>query len=366
MSLIKDIYSPEFYNEFAALAHTVLPGFDAERFVEKCLSPSFKNMEWKQRMQHTTAVLHDFLPVNFAEATPLLLKLVDQLTVENFGVDSLVFMFLPDYISAYGLMDFNNSTKLLERFTMFVSCEFAVRPFLIKYPEEMMEVMLVFSEHQNYKVRRFASEGSRPRLPWAMAIPSLKKNPAPLIPLLENLMNDPSEWVRRSVANNLNDISKDHPDVVIDIAKRWLGLNKETDAIIKHGCRTLLKQGHVEVLGVYGLSNEGIEVLDFEILTPVVRFGESVEFKCMIRNNTGASKVVRLEYGLYYQKANGQLNRKVFKISEKIYDAAMTGVIFRKQSFKAITTRVYHPGAHAVSIIINGVEIHKLPFELRR
>ncbi|EDM38306.1 hypothetical protein PBAL39_01787 [Pedobacter sp. BAL39] len=365
MSLIKDIYSHGFYNRFAALAQTIVPDFDPEKFVNECLSPSFETMEWKARMQHTTAVLRQFMPADFAEATPLLLKLVETLTVRNFGVDSFVFMFLPDYIAAYGLEDFGNSTQLLERFTMFVSCEFAVRPFLLKYPEEMMEVMVRFSKHQNHKVRRFASEGSRPRLPWAMAIPSLKKNPAPLIPLLENLKNDPSEWVRRSVANNLNDISKDHPDLVIEIARRWSGVTKETDAIIKHGCRTLLKQGHIDVLALYGLSNEGIEVLDFEIITPVVAFGESVEFKCMIRNHTQVPRMIRLEYGLYYQKANGQLNRKVFKISEKVYDAGITGAIFRKQSFKAITTRLFHPGAHAVSIIVNGIEIQTLPFELK-
>ncbi|MGY0037975.1 DNA alkylation repair protein [Pedobacter sp. NJ-S-72] len=134
--------------------------------------------------------------------------------------------------------------------TQFISCEFAVRPFLAKYGGQMMIRMEKWSLHESHKVRRLASEGSRSRLPWAMAVPGLKKDPSPILPILENLKNDPSEWVRKSVANNLNDISKDHPEIVIAIANRWKGLSKETDAIIKHGCRSLLKQGHAKILPI--------------------------------------------------------------------------------------------------------------------
>ena len=138
--------------------------------------------------------------------------------------------------------------KAIEFITQFITCEFAVRPFLLKYGDKMMNQMRAWSLHKSHKVRRLASEGSRPRLPWAMAIPALKKNPMPVLTILENLKNDPSESVRRSVANNLNDISKDRPGMVLKIANAWKGQNKETDAIVRHGCRTLLKHGHPEVL----------------------------------------------------------------------------------------------------------------------
>lgn len=274
-------------------------------------------------------------------------------------------MFLPDYVEVYGLDHYDDAIKALEYITQFTSCEFAVRPYMLKYGEKMMAQMTAWSLHDNYKVRRFASEGARPRLPWAMAIPYLKKDPSAVLPLLENLKNDPAEWVRRSVANNINDIAKDHPDIVLDIAKRWKGLSKETDAIVKHGSRTLLKQGNPEILKLYGLDATHIEFSGFEVLTPKVKMGDSVEFSFAITNNDSQPQTVRLEYGMYYMKAKGQHAKKVFKISERVYQPGEKAVIVRKQSFKAITTRVFYPGEHKLSIIINGEEKQPLlSFEL--
>jgi len=176
------------------------------------------------------------------------------------------------------------------------------------------------------------------------------------LPLLENLKNDPSEWVRRSVANSINDIAKDHPDFVIRLADRWKGVTKETDAIIKHGSRTLLKQGHTAILKHYGLESEQIALQGFEILTPVVKIGESLEFAFSITNQNDSSHTVRLEYGVYYRKANGQLSRKVFKISEKLYHPNIKTIVQRKQSFKVITTKKFYTGEHQLSLIINGEE----------
>lgn len=197
-----------------------------------------------------------------------------------------------------------------------------------------------------------------------MAIPYLKKDPTAVLPLLENLKNDPSEWVRRSVANNINDIAKDHPAVIIELAKQWKGNNKETDAIVKHGCRTLLKQAHPEVLQLYGLDSTHIVLSDFEILTPTVKMGDSVAFTFTIENKDTKPQTVRLEYGLYYKKSKGHLARKVFKISERIFQPGEQSTIIRKQSFKPITTRVFYIGNHELSLIINGEEKAIAAFEL--
>ena len=132
-------------------------------------------------------------------------------------------MFIPDYIEVYGIDHFDLSMKAFETVTQFVSCEFAVRPFFIRYGNQMVNQMKIWSRHKNESVRRLSSEGSRPRLPWAMAIPALKKDPSPILPILENLKNDPSEDVRRSVANNINDIAKDHPDIVMKLGQRLEG-----------------------------------------------------------------------------------------------------------------------------------------------
>ena len=215
------------------------------------MDDEWEGRELKQRCMHITTVLRKFLPADYKEAIAKLLELLDHVksTRPDFSViDDTKFglmleygVILNNYVEQYGLDDYETSVKAIEKITQFTSCEFVTHPFIIKYPDEMMKQMLVWSKHGHWGVRRLASEGCRPRLPWAMALPNLKENPAPIIPILENLKNDPARFVRLSVANNLNDIAKDNPEIVIDLAKKWKGESKEVDWIIKHGCRTLLK-----------------------------------------------------------------------------------------------------------------------------
>ena len=366
MGLIKDIYSPAFYNKFTEAVKSIHHSFDKEGFMTAVLGNGFEQMEWKDRMKHTTRCFHQFLAADFPEAVQLIKNIIDKLRADGQDQGGLAHIFLADYIETYGLDDLENAVSAFEFITQFISCEFAVRPFIIKYGDQMIKEMVSWSKHKNYHVRRLSSEGSRPRLPWAMAIPALKRNPEPILPILENLKTDPSEYVRRSVANSINDIAKDHPDIVIALAARWQGISKETDAIIKHGSRTLLKQGHVDILKQYGLESGKIAVQDFRILTPEVKIGESVEFAFSITNQNPASHTVRLEYGIYYKKSKGHLARKVFKISEKVYEPNVTVNINRKQSFRLITTRVFHVGEHQVSIIVNGEEKGLLDFVLSK
>lgn len=363
MSLLKDIYSPAFYNSLSKVLTETVPSFNKKQFIDKIYAEGFENKELKERMKHTTEVLHTFLPADYKQAVPVIEKTINALKKAGYG-EALEFIFFPDYIATYGLEDYNTSVKALEFVTQFISCEFAVRPFILKYGDRMLQQMLAWSLHKSEKVRRLASEGSRPRLPWAMAIPFLKKDPAPILPILENLKQDPSETVRRSVANSLNDIAKDNPAVVIAIAAKWKGISKETDAIIKHGSRTLLKQGSKEILQHYGLDSTHVAFDDFKILTPKVKTGDSLEFTFSIRNKDAQAQTIRLEYGVHYLKQNGTLSKKVFKISEKTYAAGEQVTITRKQSFRLITTRVFYPGKHQLSIIINGQEYPAKAFEL--
>ncbi len=364
MALLKDLYSESFYKKLTDALEVVLPGFDAKSFTKEIYSDSFYTMELKQRMRHTTIVMHEFFPPLFSDASKVLIRLVTQLRKNEVSEDQLAFMFLPDYIECYGLDDYKNGVKMLEFMTQFVSCEFAVRPFLIRYNDKMMAQMLQWSQHESYKVRRFASEGSRPALPWAMAVPFLKKDPALVLPILENLKNDPSEWVRRSVANNLNDISKIKPEIVLELAGRWKGISKETDAIIKHGCRSLLKQGHADILLHYALESKHIELDHFRISTPTVQIGDSLAFSFSVKNIGLIEQPVRLEYAVYYKRLNGSASKKVFKISERIFEPGERAQIARKQSFKIITTRKFYPGTHQLSIILNGKESTLQDFEL--
>ncbi len=372
----KNMYNEQFFDRFTKDLKLVVNDFDAREFVSQIMDNEWENRELKQRCMHITTILKNFLPIDYKDAIAKILELLGY--VENtqpdfskiddtkFGLTLEYGAILDNYVEQYGLDDYETSVKAIEKITQFTSCEFVVHSFIIKYPNEMMKQMLVWSTHEHWGVRRLASEGCRPRLPWAMALPNLKKNPAPIIPILENLKNDPSRFVRLSVANNLNDIAKDNPQMVIDLVKRWQGESKEVDWIIKHGCRTLLKQGNSEMMELFGFdfSVKNINIENFSISTPKVKVGNSVEFSFNLLNNSNEKTKIRLEYGIYYQKANGMLTKKVHKISEKEYAKNSTTRITRKHSFRVVTTRKFHLGLHQVAVIINGNEFEKHNFEL--
>ena len=363
---LKNLYNKSFFDDFIEAIKLIVPNINKSMFLNKIYDNKWENRELKQRMRHISTTLKWFLPTDYKSSIIIILKLINYLK-ENQTELAFEYMFLPDFIEQYGLEDFETSIEALEEITQFTSCEFAVRPFIIRYPKKMMNQMLIWSKHINHSVRRFSSEGCRPRLPWAMALPDLKENPTPIIQILENLKNDASEFVRKSIANNLNDISKDNPEIVIDLVKKWQGKSKNIDWIIKHGCRTLLKQGNNEVLSIFGFGSiKNINIENFIIKILKVNIGEALEFEFKLVNSNSNDIKIRLEYGLYYQKANKTLSKKVYKISEKNYQGNSVTTIKRKQSFKLVTTRKFHTGLHQLSIIINGKEFEKLDFELNK
>jgi hypothetical protein len=189
-------------------------------------------------------------------------------------------------------------------------------------------------------VRRLACEGIRPRLPWAMALPVFKKDPSPLLPILENLKNDESEYVRRSVANNLNDISKDNPEIVLQLIGKWKGISKETDRIIRHASRSLLKQGHTEALSSFGLNHAlKAEVEDLELSRTKLRIGDAFTFSFGLRLKEKKPHEVRLEYRIYFMKANGKTSPKIFQLRTYAMDGLACIDICRTHRFADLTTR---------------------------
>jgi 3-methyladenine DNA glycosylase AlkC len=373
----KNMYNKQFFDGFTKDLKRVIKNFDDRKFLFRVMDDEWENKELLQRGRHITATLKNFLPPDYKNAIAKILELINhikdtpywlslkQLKDTQYGL-SLEYAVLSAFVEQYGLDDYQTSVEAIEEITRFTSCEGAVRPFIIRYPDEMMKQMFVWSKHSDQWVRRLSSEGCRPRLPWHMALPKLKENPAPIIPILENLKNDESRFVRLSVANNLNDIAKDNPETIITLAKKWQGESKDVDWVIKHGCRTLLKQGNAEAMELFGFGSavKNISIEDFQVLTPEVKIGKSLEFTFKLLNNNDRKTKIRLEYGLYYQKANGTLSKKVHKISEKEYAEKSVTQITREQSFKVVTTRVFHPGLHQISVIINGNEFEKYDFEL--
>ena len=364
---LKNIYKPDFFEALIPHIQKVMPAFDKQAFLQAIFDQEWPMKELRERMRHIAICLDQYLEGDYAQKCQYITEIFHEIGRGRTGEEEYGFeyMFFPDFIQVFGLEEYDTSINTIEEITKYSSCEFAIRPFIQKHPEKMMDQMLEWSTHPHSMVRRLSSEGCRPRLPWGMGLPFLKKEPAPILPILEQLKNDTSETVRRSVANNLNDISKDHPDLIISLAKSWQGQSSETDWIIKHACRGLLKQGHPEVMQLFGFGSiEKIHIDNFKVLTPVVRIGDALEFFFDLNNNDEKALKLRLEYGLYYLKANGSLSRKVFMISEKEYAPGSTTPIHRKQSFKVITTRKFYPGMHEVSVIINGQEVEKGEFEL--
>lgn len=354
---LKEMFNKAFYEHLAIQFNKADATFNTRQFVE-AVTDRLESRSLNERLRFTTLTLRNHLPEDFKKAVKLLNAVIPS---SPKGYTSLIF---PDYIGQYGIHDFETSMEALAYYTQFGSSEFAIREFLKHDFDKTLEVMKVWAESPNHHIRRLASEGCRPRLPWAMAIPELKKNPEPILSLLNVLKSDSSEYVRRSVANNLNDIAKDNPHIVIEIASQWKGHSKETDAIIKHACRTLLKQGNIEILKHFGLDSSKIEVTNFKINTPKVAIGNYLEFSFTIQNNDEKPQTIRLEYAVYYLRQNGQLSKKVFKISERVYESNQASDIQRKQSFKLITTRKFYAGQQKLSIIVNGEEKESITFEL--
>jgi 3-methyladenine DNA glycosylase AlkC len=360
---LKNIYRPTFFESFTATINQVLPRFKKQQFLNQIFDTEWEAKELKQRMRHIATVLKDHLPGSYKEQVELIIRLINRLK-QNGSKAGFEFMFFPDFIEQYGIEELATSLKAMETITQFTSCEFAIRPFLIKYPDEVMAQMLKWSQHTHPHVRRFASEGCRPRLPWAMAIPQLKKDPSPILPILRNLKGDESLFVRKSVANNLNDIAKDHPEIVVQAVKEWKGLSKETDWIIKHGCRTLLKKAHASAYELFGLNGLAhCEVQNLKLEKTQLKIGDRLRFSFDLKTN-GSSPKLRLEYAVYYAKASGKQSRKIFQLKENTFESNKSYAFKREQRFQDFTTRKHYPGKHKIAVVVNGKEMAEKDFLL--
>ncbi len=334
------------------------PNLDTEKFNKMIYDAEWKNRALKQKMHHVTECLHKVLPDSFDESIKILLKAAPKVN----GWESMT---LPDYVEVYGQKYWKKSMAALTEFTKYGSSEFAIRPFLINDPEKTVAFLKGLTDDENEEVRRFASEGCRPRHPWAMALPVFKNNPSLILSILEKLKNDESEYVRRSVANNLNDISKDNPDTVLEIAEAWYGQSPNTDWIVKHVCRSLLRAGNRRALVLFGFgSTKDLFVSNFQLDKGSITLGEKIEFTYSLEVKAKKETKVRLEYGVYFMKANGKPKRKVFQISEKSRQPG-SNTISKKHRFVDLTTRKHYKGRHFISVIVNGEEKEKLAFMLK-
>ena len=358
---LKYMYNPAFFEKLCPILKDCIPQFDCQDFILRIFNNQWPDLELKQRVRHITTVMHQLLPSDFILALPHLMTISKRLEAQG-PIQGFEYIFLPDYIEVYGLDYPDESLEALGEMTRLVSAEFAVRPFLIHHPEKALGIFNKWSTSSNANVRRLASEGCRPRLPWGIALTQFKQDPLPILPILENLKEDPSLYVRKSVANNLNDISKDHPEVVIRLAKRWKGRHPYTDWIIRHGCRSLKKAGNQEAFLVNGLHSSSKGRITELLLPQKVKLGDLLNFTFSFKNAESKATKFRLDYSIDYITASGKTSRKIFKIAENTFPPGEKVIISRKRSFKDFSTRKHFRGKHLLSILANGKKLVEREF----
>ncbi len=347
---LKDEFNKAFIEELGNKISEKATSFNRNSFLKSIINDNWEERELKDRMRFITTNINSHLNFPYSKQIEILSQIVD----EYGGLKGMLF---PDFIQVYGLDDLKTSLKAIELFTVYSTSEFAIRPFIENYQKQAMKQMLDWSSHQNHHLRRLSSEGCRPKLPWSQPLRGFIADPTPALPILENLKNDSSLYVRKSVANHLNDISKDHPKLVLKITENWYGKTKETDWIVKHALRTLLKKGDKNALSIFGLDNSSqIETGNLTLSESSIKIGDIIHFDFDIINTSKQERSIRLEYKVAFVKANGSTSNKVFQISEFHLKANSTKHFKRKQWFKELSTRKHYPGKHQITLVINGDE----------
>lgn len=343
--LLKYIFNEKLVEQIGEGALSLHPGFHDQQFVQGVINSSWEERELKDRMRTISTQLYLAIDLPYKDCVEVILELAPKC---DKGLENMVF---PDLIEVYGLEDWSTSVQALKTLTHLSSSEFAIRPFILRYPEKTMTELLHWSANDNEHIRRLASEGCRPRLPWAMALPPLKIDPAAIWPILENLKQDDSLYVRKSVANNLNDISKDNPELVLARASEWQGVNEHSNWIIKHGLRTLLKQGNTSALRLFGFQDpDKIKVHGLALNNSKPKIGDSLRFDFELQ--VPETSKLRLEYAITYAKKSGS-SRKIFQLGEKVHKKG-SAKVSRKQSLANMSTRKHYAGQHILEIVVNG------------
>jgi len=370
--LLKNKFNKTAITRMARHFATSWPAFDQKAFVLKA-THNLDALELKERESQIAAAMAANLPKDYEHAADIMLASlapdddgdIGGADITDAGIAGWMIMPMTLYTGRHGLGHFDTSMILLRELTKRFSSEYGIRYFLLDQPERTLAVLETWTKNPSRHVRRLVSEGTRPRLPWAMQLPAFIKNPTPILPLLDSLKDDEEEYVRRSVANNLNDIAKDHPDRVAKIAGLWLrGADAGREKLVRHACRTLIKQGHTLTLAALGYGPPRVKLERFEIKTPRVHFGEVLEFEMSLLSDAVKAQNLVIDYIIHHRKANGGTTPKVFKWKTARLDSNAVLLAKRKHPIRKITTRVYYSGKHRIEIVVNGVSQGEGEFEL--
>jgi 3-methyladenine DNA glycosylase AlkC len=372
MEPFKNNISPELVGVIADHLGKHLPDFDRIAFEPPILA-ALPMLELKARSQIIADHMHLALPMDLIKRNQVLHAMLHPVDgtlsggqSDGQGIRAWGMFPMGMVVGQHGVPAFESSMDLLKAMTSRFSSEFDVRPFLIADQERALAIMNDWITDKNVHVRRLVSEGTRPRLPWGIQLKALVADPTPVLPLLTALRDDPEEYVRRSVANHLNDIAKDHPDLVATLAGDWMqGASRDRQRLIRHGCRTLIKAGHKKTLQVLGFGPPLVKLVEMNVLQSEVVFGSALEFSLTLQSDAASEQPLMIDYAIHHQKANGTTTPKVFKWKTMVLKPDLKIEIEKKHAFKPITTRVYYPGLHRVEVLVNGASVAIADFHLQ-
>jgi 3-methyladenine DNA glycosylase AlkC len=358
MEPLKEMFNREFYRQFAQAFAEADKNFNPKIFI-KDVTHNIETLSLNGRLRNTSVMLHKHLPDDFRKAAEILFKAAPSLPT---GYTALV---LPDFVALYGKPHFDLSMEALKRFTPMGSSEFAIREFLKTDLHKTLKVMNKWAEDNNHHVRRLASEGSRPRLPWSFKLGEIIKQPALTQNILEKLKTDEELYVRKSVANHLNDHSKDNTAYMLQLVKSWDKNHRHTAWIVKHAIRTLIKKGDKDALTIFGFGEEAkVKFNKFSLDKTSLRIGDALQFGFGLKSETGRPQKLVIDYAVHYVKSSGGTSKKVFKLKETELQPGETMQIVKKQSFQDLTTRKHYAGKHLLEIIVNGKVLGSKDFRL--
>lgn len=355
---LKDWFDEARHRSLAKTLSKIETRFDAKAFLQLVLE-GLDERSLMQRLHQCAIATEAALPGDYRRKVAVLQKLAPQIGHE------FVSIYLCDFTATFGLDDFDFSMEALRFFTCFGSAEFAVRPFIAADQKRALKTMHRWTADADEKVRRLASEGSRPRLPWGMQLKSLVRDPEPTGVILEALKVDASLFVRRSVANHLNDITKDHPERVMARLETWDLQSEPLRWIAKHACRTLIKRGHPRALKLFGFGKKAELEATLKLSPAQLTLGDRLQITAEITSTAAKPQRLAIDYVIHYVKARGAAFEKVFKWTEIDLPAHDSLVLTKSQVIRDFTTRKHHPGHHRVELQINGARMAAAGFDLK-
>ncbi|WHZ24517.1 MAG: putative DNA alkylation repair enzyme [Nitrospira sp.] len=355
---LKNQFGADIPRTIARMIAAVFPGFDQKAFVRSSLE-GYDGLELMPRGWKIARTLRRYLPDDYEKAVEILLSSLDQTPKRPAGLGTMApFLFLPHvlFVAEYGLEHFEPSMRAQYLLTQRFTAEFSIRRYLERHPSATMARLRTWAVDPSADVRRLVSEGTRPRLPWAPRLRAFQADPRPVLALLELLKDDPALYVRRSVANNLNDIGKDHPALLVETARRWMvDATEERRWIIRHALRSAVKRGESEALAVLGFGRSApVSIRKVRLTPPRAAIGASITIACELVNEASTAQRLLIDLRVQYVKANGRPSPKVFKLKVCEVVPKETVQVKKMLSLAQRTTRTHYPGSHPIELMVNG------------